>query len=239
MAGNGSVFRLRRSFPNRDSIDDLTPGLSVFASMARAAHAPLRPQVVHQLFFQYSSRLNEQAAVDGLMGHSHAPVIRVLRLQPSGNLLGRPVQNQFTRSDVPQLAVPGKKTAFRTRRRVPGLVVHIMSTISRAATMARDFPTHRGGGPIDTSEISRVDQPEAIPREMSSLNERDWQPRAATSDGRDAATRQQHLANGGMWLAISAPDLMQRLTGFPTNPDVGSLTRRKARPFSLGHRHHP
>jgi hypothetical protein len=28
--------------------------------MSRAAHAALRPQVVHQLFFQYSPRLNEQ-----------------------------------------------------------------------------------------------------------------------------------------------------------------------------------
>src|ERR1700730_9801898 len=31
--------------------------------MSRAAHAPLRPQVVHQLFFQYSPRLDEEACL--------------------------------------------------------------------------------------------------------------------------------------------------------------------------------
>src|SRR5215472_13280645 len=143
MAGNGSVFRLRRSFPNRDGIDDLTPGLSVFASMARAAHAPLRPQMLHQLLFQCSPRLNEQAAVDGLVGHSHAPVIRILSLQPSGNLLGRPVQDEFTRNDVPQTPVPGKKASLRTQGRIPGLVIRLMGTIGRTATMACDLPDHR------------------------------------------------------------------------------------------------
>src|SRR5260370_1144433 len=70
--------------------------------MARAAHAPLRPQVVHQLFFQYSPRLDEQAAVNGFVRHVHAPVVGILRLQPSGNLFGRPVQNQFTRNNLSQ-----------------------------------------------------------------------------------------------------------------------------------------
>ena len=79
--------------------------MSVNAGVPRAAHAPLRSQVVHQLFFQYSPRLNEQAAVNGFVGHAHALVIGILALQPSGNLLGRPVQDQFTRNDVPQLPI--------------------------------------------------------------------------------------------------------------------------------------
>jgi hypothetical protein len=83
--------------------------------MSRAAHAPLRPQVVHQLFFQHSTRLNEQATVNGFVGHAHALVIGILGLQPSGNLFGRPVQDQFTRNDVQQLTVHGKKTPFRSQ----------------------------------------------------------------------------------------------------------------------------
>jgi len=55
----------------------------------------------NSLFFQYAPRLNEQAAVDGLVGHAQALVIGVLAFQPSGNLPGRPIQNQFTRNDVP------------------------------------------------------------------------------------------------------------------------------------------
>ena len=34
------------------------------AGMSRAAHASLRAQMVHELFFQRSTRLNEQAAVN-------------------------------------------------------------------------------------------------------------------------------------------------------------------------------
>jgi hypothetical protein len=52
-------------------------------------------------FSQYSACLNEQATVDRFVGHSQALVIAILGLQPSGNLFGRPVQNQFTRNDVP------------------------------------------------------------------------------------------------------------------------------------------
>jgi hypothetical protein len=51
MAGDRSIFRLRRSFPDRDGLDDLSSGVSMFAGVTRAAHASLRPQVVHQLFF--------------------------------------------------------------------------------------------------------------------------------------------------------------------------------------------
>ncbi len=115
----------------------------MFTGVSRTAHAPLRPQVVHQLFFQHSPRLNEQAAVNGLVGHAHALIVGIVGPQPPGNLLGRPVQNQFTRNDVTQLSVHRKETAFRSQRRVPSLLVRIMSTIGRAATMASDLPAHR------------------------------------------------------------------------------------------------
>src|SRR5215469_13820469 len=76
---------------------------------------------------------------------------------------------------------------------------------------------------------------ETIPREMSSRS-------ASVSASRDERWEGcRHVATipceWWMWLAISTPDLMQRLTGFPTDPDVGSLARRKSHPFSLGHRH--
>ena len=80
MTRNRSVFCLGGSFPDRDGIDDLTSRLSMFTGMARTAHAPLRPQMVHQLFFQYSPRLNEQAAVGGLEGRSQALVIGIVHL---------------------------------------------------------------------------------------------------------------------------------------------------------------
>jgi predicted tellurium resistance membrane protein TerC len=52
--------------------------------------------------------------------------------------------------------------------------------------------------------------------------------RAAASDGRDAAARQQHTADGRMGAAISAPDLMQRLPSLPPAPDIRFLRGRKS-----------
>src|SRR3984957_10409179 len=112
--------------------------------MSRAAAASVRPQMVQQLFFQYPPRLNEEATVNRFVGHSHARVIGKLNFQPSGNLLGRPVPDQFTRNDVAQLAVPGDQTSLRSQGRNPNLAICIMGTIGRTATMASDFPTHCG-----------------------------------------------------------------------------------------------
>ena len=88
----------------------------MFAGMSRAPHAPLRPQVAHQLFLQYSSRLNEQAAVNSLVGHVHTLVVGITGLQPSGNLFWRPVQDQFTRNHVTQPVVASQKTTLRAQR---------------------------------------------------------------------------------------------------------------------------
>src|SRR5262249_13419773 len=129
------------SFADGDSVDDLPPCMSVFARMARAAHAPFRPQVVHQLFFQYSPRLNEQGAVDGLVRHVYTLVIGILGLQPFGNLFGRPVQEQFICNDVAQLAVRGKKTSFRSQRRVPSLLIRIISAIALKSSKLKSSPS--------------------------------------------------------------------------------------------------
>src|SRR5450755_2383786 len=119
--------------------------------MSRAAQAPLRPQMIHQLFFQYAPRLNEQAAVNRFVGHAQALVVGILVLQPPGNLFGRPVQDQFTRNEVPQLAVDAQQTSLRTQGRNPSLLIGIMGTIGRTATMASDLPAHGGGRSIQTS----------------------------------------------------------------------------------------
>ena len=143
-----------RNDNRRVSASTICPGLSVFTGMARSAHAPLRPQVVHQLFFQYSPCLNEQAAVHGLVGHAHALIVGIAGLQPSGNLLGRPVQNQFTRNDVAPWRATSRLTVDAARSR-------------RLA-------------------ISRIDKPEAIPREIFSRS-------ASVS-----ATRERRRSTGGM-----------------------------------------
>src|SRR6202522_1093926 len=123
----------------------------MLAGMTRATHASLRPQVVQQLFFQCSPGLNEQTAVNRFVGHAQALVVGILVLQPPGNLLGRPVQDQSTRNDVPQLAVLAKQTLLRTQGRNPSLLICVLGTIGGPPTMASDLPAHRGGRSIQSS----------------------------------------------------------------------------------------
>src|SRR5271156_1522676 len=125
--------------------------MSMLAEMARATHAPLRSQVVHQLFFQYPTRLNEQAAVNGFVRHAHALVVGIPILQPPGNLLGRPVQNQFTRNYSPKLGVNAQRAALGSQSRLPILSARIMGTIGRTAAMAYDLSAHRRGGTTQTT----------------------------------------------------------------------------------------
>jgi hypothetical protein len=41
-----------------------------------------------QLFLEHATRLDKQAAIDGLVGHLIALVFRIRSLQPAGDLLG-------------------------------------------------------------------------------------------------------------------------------------------------------
>src|SRR6202142_1505845 len=190
MTRKGSVFRFRRPLADRNRIDDLPAGLSLLAGMTRAAHAPVRPQMVHQLFFQYAPRLNEQAAVNRFVGHAQALVVGILVLQPPGNLFRRPVQDQFTRNDIPQLAVDAKQTLLWTQGRNPSLVIGIMGTIGRTTTMASDLPAHGGGRSVQTSRYLPNRATRSDPSgDVLSLLEGECPSRAATSSGRNPSAR--------------------------------------------------
>ena len=151
MAWDSAILSFSRSFPNRDGICDLTPRVFEDPRVLRAAHAALGSQVAHELFFQYSPRLDEEAAVNGLVGHAHPFIFRILGLQPPGNLLGRPFQDQFTRNDLSQPSAQGKKALLGPQGRLPGLVIRLMCSIGGAATMACDFPAHRRSCSIQMS----------------------------------------------------------------------------------------
>ncbi len=99
MPGNGAVFNFCGPLPDGDRIHDLTTAVSTHTRMPRATDPPLGTQVLHQLFFQHSAGLNEQAAVNGFVRHAQVSVLGILSLQPSGNLFRRLVPNQFTRND--------------------------------------------------------------------------------------------------------------------------------------------
>src|SRR5258707_6155298 len=69
-------------------------------------------------------------------------------VQPSGSLSRRPVQNQFTRSDVRQLHVDGKKPALGPQGRLPGFAVRLTGSIRRTATMTHNLSAHGRSNPL-------------------------------------------------------------------------------------------
>jgi hypothetical protein len=73
--------------------------------MARAPHGPCAPQMLHELLFQRSTGLNVESAVDRLVGHVLALVARVFSLQPTGNLLRRPLPPQLMGYDLRQVPI--------------------------------------------------------------------------------------------------------------------------------------
>src|SRR5277367_4832854 len=181
MTRNSAVLNFRRSFSDRDGIYALTARLSADTRVLRAAEAALGSQVPQQLFLQRSPRLDEQATVNGFVGHAHTLVLGILGLQPSGDLFRRPLQQQFTRNDLLQLLLESKKAGFRPQSRVPGLLIRFTRSILRTATMTSNFPTHRRRRAVqklgDLSNRRTASDPS---RDVLSLRQSKCQERAST-----------------------------------------------------------
>src|ERR1035437_5888398 len=170
----------------------------------------------------------------------HALVPGIAYLQPFRNLFRRPVQDQFTGHDRPQLLVVGKKAHLGSQSRLPGLTIGFTGSVEWTPALTRHLPAHCRRRPLQPVGYLPNRQAGSNPsRDVLPLGQRERSQRAPTS-GRNypAALRQQEL-NGPMVLAESAPNLMQRLTRLPTAPHVGSLLRGKPVPLSLCHKTPP
>ena len=141
---NSTIFDFRRSLADRNGIDDLALRVPVNAGVPRAADVPLRSQMPNQLLFQRSARLQEQAAVNSFVRRVQALIVRVGLLQPSGNLLRRPVPHQFTRNQGAKFLVESQATDLRPQGRLPGLGVGFVRSILRAPAMAGHLSAYRG-----------------------------------------------------------------------------------------------
>jgi len=81
MPGHGSVFGLGGTFADRYGFGDPAMVGGLLRVMARAAHPAAAPQVLQQLFLQRSARLDEERAIDRLVGHLVRLVLRVRALE--------------------------------------------------------------------------------------------------------------------------------------------------------------
>src|SRR5476649_889389 len=77
------------------------------------------------------------------MGHPHRLIIRVLNLEPSRHLLGRPLLAEFPSDDLLQGVINRKTTGFWTLCPSTGTLVRIGRTIFDPATIAADFAADR------------------------------------------------------------------------------------------------
>jgi len=77
-------------FTNRHGIDNLTPWLPSRTGVLGASEFAPRPQMLPQLLIENAAGLDEQALVDGFVGHVHLGVTGALA-EPARNLLGRPL----------------------------------------------------------------------------------------------------------------------------------------------------
>src|SRR5882724_2886838 len=91
------------------------------------------------------------------------------------------------------------------------MVIRLMSAIGWTTTMARDFTAYRRDRSIKASSDLTSRRTGSDPsRYILSLSKGEGQTRAPTGCWSNPSARQQQTANGSMWLAIAAPDLMQR-----------------------------
>ena len=137
------------------------------AGMPRAADPPLGSQMPNQLLFQRSARLQEQGAINRFVRHALVLAVRIGPLQPSGNLLRRPILHQFTRNEGAELVVKGQATDLWPQGRLPGLGVGFVSSVLRPPWRATSRLTVEPAR-LRCWAMTRTEQPLAIPREMSS-----------------------------------------------------------------------
>src|SRR3981189_2588969 len=82
MAWHRTIFNRRRSLANGYGILDLAEPVSFHAGVPGPADRAPRPQVLKKLLFQYAARLNEQAAIDRLVGNLLLRFPRICALEP-------------------------------------------------------------------------------------------------------------------------------------------------------------
>src|SRR5216684_6353007 len=196
MTRYGAVLNFSGPFPDGDGIYDLTTRVFKDTRVLRTADAALGPKMSNQFFFQRSPRLNEQATVNGLVGHAQALVIGILGLQPSGDLFRRPVKQQFTRNDLLQLLMDSKKAGFRPQSRLPGLVIRFIGSILRTATMTCDLPAHRRSSALQAFGYITNRRPASDPsRNVFSLSQCERQQRAPTGCRNNPPVMRQQTVN--------------------------------------------
>src|SRR6476620_9525440 len=96
MARDGAVLSLGRTLADRHHVDDPAMPPAGLRALSEA-HLPPGAQMSHKLLLEHPARLDEETAIDRFVGYPHVWIVRILPLQPTRNLLRRPLQRQLLR----------------------------------------------------------------------------------------------------------------------------------------------
>src|SRR6476469_3636794 len=93
---SSAILNLGGPLADRDHIEDMP--LSTLRVVALGVtHPPRSTQLRRQLLFQHAAGLDEEAAIDRFVRYLHVLVGWELLLQPTGDLLRRPLQRELLR----------------------------------------------------------------------------------------------------------------------------------------------
>ena len=154
VAGDRAVCRLGRPLPDRDGVNDLALAAVAAARGTRTADRARAAKVREQLPLQRPARLHEQRQVDRLVRHPHSLVVGIVKLQPAGNLLRRPVLPKLLRDDAREARMAGELASLRARRPLPRATVSLGSAVAAPATMAVELARDRRRRPAETGRDS-------------------------------------------------------------------------------------
>ncbi len=140
MPRNGPILDLCRPLMDRDPIDHAPLAAHL---RARSAHESTAPEVPEELLLQDVTRLQEQAAVDGLVGDAHRAIMREGALQANGNLARRPVALQVLGHPVSQTWPACQQACLRPASTLPGVCLGQRRPIAAPAPVTADLAAHR------------------------------------------------------------------------------------------------
>ena len=95
MAGHRSVLCFGWMIADRHRLCDSAMIGRLLRVMARATHPSGSPQMLQQFFLQGTAGLNEERAIDRLVGHLARLILRIRALEPPGHLVRRPLELQL------------------------------------------------------------------------------------------------------------------------------------------------
>ena len=143
VAGDRAILDARGPLGDRHGVDDLAPRLTCRGVAPAAPHRPTPAQVRDQLVLERTAGLHVQRAVDGFVRDVHTRIVRIVALEPSRDLLRRPLELELRRDQRPQFRLLRKATRLRALCTSPRPAL-------RAPPLRRDSASgHHCGSPHD------------------------------------------------------------------------------------------